>query len=527
MRKREISGMNRMLTFVVCLAGLLIPGLAGPVTSEDVFVACPVWRVEIELSSQSLDGLRTESRKYVPATVRAWDETLREAGVHLKGRGSFRPIDDKPGFTVDFGRFVRGQRMRGLEKIHLNNSVQDVTCLKEQLAGELFRAARVPVPRAAHALVSLNGRRLGLYVVTEGFTREFLGRHFERTDGDLYDTDAGHDVDQRMERDLGTDPTSDQAVLNRLADAAREPDLSRRWERLQQTLDMDRFLAFAAIELMVCHWDGYCLGQNNFRIYHDPQTDKAVFLPSGMDQVFSKADMPWKPDMAGLVARAVMEIPEGRKQYAARFRELFGALFVSGRLTNRVQQLLSDIRPFLAPDALVEARHAAAELCAWIVERERSLRAQLNEPEPALPDFAGDVALLDRWKAFDEPLGRTAYDRRFVEAKEILRILAVSRTSASWRSTVRLKRGRYCFRGNARAISVTALPFGKSQGASLRVAGRTQHSLELMDTTDWTELGTSFEVRESEEEVVLICQLRASRGEAWFDKNSLRLVRER
>jgi hypothetical protein len=74
---------------------------------------------------------------------------------------------------------------------------------------------------------------------------------------------------------------------------------------------------------------------------------------------------------------------------------------------------------------------------------------------------------------------------------------------------------------------VTALPFGKSQGASLRVAGRTQHSLELMDTTDWTELGTSFEVRESEEEVVLICQLRASRGEAWFDKNSLRLVRER
>src|SRR6266487_497943 len=357
------------------IAGLAVATLACQgVAGEDLFATHPVWRIEIELTPQNIDRLRTESRKYVPASIRAFGELFREVGVHLKGAGSYRPINDKPSFTLDFARFVPAQSLRGLQKIHLNNAVQDCTYLKEQIATELFRAARVPVPRVAHALVSLNGRELGLYVIKEGFTEEFLNRHFERADGNLYDTDDGHDVDQLMKRPLGQDSTHDQIDLQHLAAAAMEPNLSRRRERLQQTLDMDRFFAFMSMELMICHWDGYCLGRNNFRIYHDPGTDKIIFLPSGMDQVFSKADMPWKPDMAGLVARAVMEIPEGRQQYAARFSELFGTLFVSERLTNRINQLLVDLRPWLKAGAFREMRRDAAELCVQIAERERSLR---------------------------------------------------------------------------------------------------------------------------------------------------------
>jgi CotH kinase protein len=526
-RYSATSGLNRVLALMVCIGGLATLALAGQTwAGGDPFAAHPVWRIEIELTPQSLDGLRTQSRKYVPATVRAFGEVFSGVGVHLKGRGSFRPIDDKPSFTVDFGKFVTGQKMRGLEKIHLNNSVQDPSYLKEQVAAELFRAADVPVPRVAHALVRLNGRQLGLYVVKEGFTREFLGRYFENADGNLYDTDEGHDVDQRLKRHLGLDPTDDQTELKRLAAAALEPDLSRRWQRLQESLDMDRFLTFMVMELMICHWDGYCLGQNNFRVYHDPRTGKIVFLPSGMDQVFSKSDMPWKLDMSGLVARAVMEIPKGREQYAARFRKLYGALFVSERLTNRVNQLLDDLRPWLTSGVFGEMRREAAELCEQIVARERSLRTQLSEPDPPCPEFDRDVALLGGWKAFDEPAGGRMHDGQGPESKEILLIVAGARTAASWRTTVRLKRGRYRFQGHARVIGATALPFGNNQGASLRVSGRMQHSVELTDTTDWEQLRTNFEVRAPEEDVVLICQFRAAGGEAWFEKSSLSLVRE-
>src|SRR5262249_17989665 len=144
---------------------------------------------------------------------------------------------------------------------------------------------------------------------------------------------------------LGHGSNDEQTDLQRLAAIAIEPDLSHRWQRLHEHLDVDRFITFMTVEIMMCHWDGYCLGRNNFRIYHDRATDKLVFLPSGMDQIFSKADMPWKPDMTGLVARSIMETPEGREQYAARFNELFHAVFVAERLTNRVNQLLAELRP--------------------------------------------------------------------------------------------------------------------------------------------------------------------------------------
>jgi hypothetical protein len=59
------------------------------------------------------------------------------------------------------------------------------------------------------------------------------------------------------------------------------------------------------------------------------------------------------------------------------------------------------------------------------------------------------------------------------------------------------------------------------------VAGKPQRSAELTETSAWEELKTEFEVRAPEELIVLICQLRAAKGEAWFDKASLNLVRQR
>ena len=73
------------------------------------------------------------------------------------------------------------------------------------------------------------------------------------------------------------------------------------------------------MELMTCHWDGYCIGRNNFRIYHDMDTGKMVFLPHGMDQMFADANYAIQPSTCnGLVAQAVIRTPEGRQRYRER-----------------------------------------------------------------------------------------------------------------------------------------------------------------------------------------------------------------
>src|SRR6185437_7521161 len=192
--------------------------------------------------------------------------------------------------TLDFTRFAGGRTIGGIEKIHLNNSVEDPSFLDEFIGGELFRAAGVPAPRVAYALVELNGRKLGLYVVKEGLSTSFLSRHFTGSDGNLYDTDWGHEISQPMKNHSHHARASGQPDLQELVAATQEKNSDERWRLLSRRVDLDRFVSFVAMEVLACHCDGYSLARNNFAIYHDPSTDHLIFLPSGMDQLFGKAD---------------------------------------------------------------------------------------------------------------------------------------------------------------------------------------------------------------------------------------------
>ena len=171
---------------------------------------------------------------------------MSDVAIHLKGSiGSFREVDDKPDLTLDFNRFNAGQKFHGLRRIHLNNSVEDPSYCNELLGGELFRAAGIPAPRVAHAVVTLNGRRLGLFVLKEGFTEDFLGCYFKQVGGNLYEPGDGHDVNQQLKNNSILAPKQDSGPrLRHWRDAALEADPARRWPRLEQTLDVDRVRGF-------------------------------------------------------------------------------------------------------------------------------------------------------------------------------------------------------------------------------------------------------------------------------------------
>ena len=497
-----------------------------PSPGDDLFAKESVLRIRVEMRPQELQSLRDESRKYVCSTISAEGRVYREVGIRLKGStGSFRGVDDKPGLTLDFSRFVSGQKFHGLRKIHLNNSVEDPSYVNEQIGSELFRAAGVPTPRVTHALVELNGRRLGLYVLKEGFTEDFLSLYFRRVDGNLYDTDWGHDVNKRMKRLSGRGPDDEQRDLRVLTEAALEPELGRRWQRLAEALDVDRFLTFMTLEVMICHRDGYSLARNNFRIYDDPESKKMIFFPHGMDQLFGKFDMPWKPRMAGMVAQSLMETSEGRLRYEKQFATLFTNLFVVDRLTNRVNQIVASLRPYLEKGEFKAVEREAAEVRKRIARREVDLRKQLNQRDPAVPDFKEGIASLAGWIKVDEPAGGNMDETATLEGVRALRIVAGSKTSASWRTTVRLGRGHYRFEGQTRISSVTPLPYGKNQGAGLRVADKTLKAINFTGSSNWKKLAVEFQVECVEEDVELVCELRASAGQAWFDKDSLRLAK--
>jgi hypothetical protein len=389
----------------------------------------------------------------------------------------------------------------------------------------MFHDAGIPIPRLAYATVILNTRPLGLYIVKEGFTRNFIRRHFDHGEGNLYDNDDGFDVDQPMDRDLAEDAIDSQSDLKRLTAAALEPDLDQRWNKLRQALDMDQFLRFMAVEMMIGHWDGYCLGQNNFRLYHDPVCDRMIFLPSGMDQIFAKADLPWQPPMMGLIARALMETPDGAEAYQIQFRRLFKEVFVLESLHEEIKAHLEILQRSISLPVFLGLREHATELRTQIAARRFELQKQLAEPSARIQVFTHGQAFLDQWEAFDTPQrGRLVQDVSS-STGPILRIIAEDRTAASWRTRLILPQGHYRFQGRARTTAVEPLPFGSRQGACLRVLGHPGTSAELTGTIEWKQLELEFDVAAPEAEVVLMCELRAGKGEVWFDRSSLGLMR--
>lgn len=359
-----------------------------------------LWRLHLEIAPKDVETLRgyhwngwrgqRQERPEVRVTVREGSTLYTNVALHLKGAaGSFRPFDDKPAFTLHFSKHAPGQRFHGYPQISLNNSVQDRSYLSEAISRELFEAAGVPVPRAHHATVLINRRDLGLYVLTEGWGKPFLRRHFKNVGGNLYDGGFVTDITADLDTNSGDD-RSDHSDLNRLREVVLQADPGDRMERLGQVLDLERFVSFLAMEVMTCHWDGYALNRNNYRLFHDLESDRMVFLPHGLDQMFgvfrSTPNSSILPPMQGLVAQALMATPDGLEAYLQRFASLRSQVFLENKLTNRVQELSRQIRPTLAAygrDLAEEHDAQVAYLCQRIVERARSISDQLaSPPEP-------------------------------------------------------------------------------------------------------------------------------------------------
>ena len=93
--------------------------------------------------------------------------------------------------------------------------------------------------RIGHALVSINGRPVGLYVLVEGYNKRFLKQHFKSTKGNLYDGGSGGDIARPLEVDSGEYP-EDRSDLAGLLAATRETNASVRLMRLDKLLDVDR-----------------------------------------------------------------------------------------------------------------------------------------------------------------------------------------------------------------------------------------------------------------------------------------------
>ena len=528
--------MRFKIPIALCLAfGVALAARGKEEDPSGVLFTGPVPNLRIDVPAEGMKVLREYKQVWrqprpervdVRATVREGGRVYTNVAVHLKGSFTFQPIDGKPSLTLNFDKFASGQRFHGLTKIHLNNSVQDQSRLCEQFARELFVEAGVPSPRATPALVSLNGRDLGLCVLVEGANKNFVKRNFASTKGNLYDGGSGGDVTKALEADSGEHPEN-RTDLTNLVNAAREPDMARRLARLEQVLDVERFISLAAVETILVHWDGYAIGCNNYRVFHDASRDKMVFMPHGMDQLFGVSSSPAlsiTPPFKGMVAKALFAVPEARRRYLQRIESLVTNEFRTEKLHARVERLVARVLPSLTGELAQDFGETRHVLKDRISMRMRSVAQQLGNTKRPVQFPEDGIMRLGGWSFKGGPNEPSSGSRKADGPHDVLRVDGggALESSGAWRTTLFLDTGHYEFTGMARTAGRADAK--GTNGVMLRISGeRSTNGIAL--PREWKTLNYEFDVR-GLEDVELVCEFRGGHGWGEFDARSLQLVRK-
>ncbi len=501
-------------------------GPKKPDPTDEFFEKGIIPSIRIDLTKEEEQKLRGNQRAYVLCTLTVdGTKVYKNVRVKLKGAaGSFRNFDDRPALTLNMDK---DDRFYGLDKFHLNNSVQDESYMSELICAKTILAAGYPATRASHARVWLNGRDLGFYGLKEGFDNHFLKRHFAGAKGNLYDGGFCQDIDANLELDEGPGPEG-RADLKALIAACREGDQTKKWARVEELLDIDAFLKFTALELMMCHWDGYVQNRNNYRVYFRSDDKKAVFFLHGMDQMFGDVNFSVFHVPGPIVANAVLSNPAWRERYREIVREMLPH-FAPEKLHAHIDEAHKRIRPVVAGISEDRARH--------LDDRVRDFRGRMNErqkriiaqfpPEPIAFTKEG-FATLEGWQANAQ--GDAKLEIKKVAGRDVL-VLETGPSNncdASFRTTIRLAKGKYRIEGRVRTVRVAGTNDARGGGAGIRLSGGNrdkQVANQATGTADWRLVHLPIEITEELKEVVIVAELRSTAGTAFFDATSLRVVK--
>ncbi len=134
------------------------------------------------------------SEEYVNADVTIDGETVKNVGIRGKGNTSLSTVSqmdsDRYSFKIEFDCYEASGNYKGLDKLCLNNLIQDNTMMKDYVAYKLMNEYGVASPLASYCYMTVNGEDWGLYLAVEAIEDSFLMRNYGKSHGNLYKPDS-------------------------------------------------------------------------------------------------------------------------------------------------------------------------------------------------------------------------------------------------------------------------------------------------------------------------------------------------
>ena len=150
----------------------------------------------IDIVMNDWDGFieNCESEEYSSCNVIIDGEAIKNVGIRAKGNTSLSSVKNmdssRYSLKIEFDQYDNTKSYHGLDKLCLNNLIQDNTYMKDYIAYTLMNEFGVDSPLCSYAYITVNGEDWGLYLAVEGIEESFLQRNYGNNPGELYKPDS-------------------------------------------------------------------------------------------------------------------------------------------------------------------------------------------------------------------------------------------------------------------------------------------------------------------------------------------------
>lgn len=419
---------DRICVFAVLLAVMLTAGFMNgkklgirPVSGDKeyenrLFDQTLVHTIDIVMDDWEgfVDSCTEE--EYTACSLVIDSEAYKNVAIRAKGNTSMTQVknygNDRYSLKIEFDHYDPSNSYYGLDKLCLNNIIQDNTYVKDYICYQMMRANNVSAPLCSFVYIRVNGEDFGLYLAVEGIEEAFLERNYGSDYGNLYKPDSAEPGSGMNQSDLLLEYTDDQyssyqnIFSNSVVGGATDADKDRliaslkqlnTCENLESTVDIRQVIQYFVVHNFVCNFDSYTGNMiHNYYLYEKEgkmsmipwdynlafggfqgAQDGSALVNYPIDTPVSGVDVDSRPMLAWIFSQQ-----KYTEQYHQCFERFLSDYFDSGKFTEEIERIKSLITPYVEKDptkfcTVEEFESGLNTLKEFCLLRTQSIQAQL------------------------------------------------------------------------------------------------------------------------------------------------------
>lgn len=366
--------MKKLLLILLALTFVTVPIISDADDSEktykDLFRKDEVIDVLIDIDEDDLADIRNYPRneEYHSADITVDGVKTENAGIRTKGNMTLNSVassdSDRYSYRIKFNKYVKGNKLLGLDELCLNSGYSDPSYMREYLHYEILRQMGMNVPETAFCRVYINGEYAGLYLAVEGLDGTFLKDNFGENykNGNFYKMDEGSTLEYKEDEnysyaDLKSGDDTDLSDFKEFVKKLNNVTTGEKGD-IESFLDADSVLKYIASNTVLCNYDSYNGNMHhNFYLY---ENENGIFTvvpwdfnmsfggfngdnaEVGIDTPFISGSLETLP-----LINKLLSVPEYKEKYYGYIKDIMNIL---ENFDERISELKEILSPYVKAD---------------------------------------------------------------------------------------------------------------------------------------------------------------------------------